>query len=602
MKKTIYLMLFLFVFGTVILDAQVRIGGDIAPHGSAALDLNADDKDEPANFGGFLLPRIRLTDVKQPLNSVNPLNGAIVWNTNDDFYLGKGVYVWGDSVWVPIQRTLIGNSTYQSVTTTPNVAILSNPALGLGVIFQVLTSYGDWNNTARFIWEITANGNPDYEPEILISGSKQEVVFVPYDGTARTYSAKVKPIPNNGTTWNEWSADTISVAGKYQGLYRLIGPTGYDILATRYYTTDSVGRDSERTQMHLDSNYYTVEMVSGIDGTPTYKWEIVHSNVGNLAYLGTVTDSSTVELIFNNGILTKDNLVGKPGVADTIVLRCTVDDGITDLYVLDRTITVGDRDECSPAAGLLDAEGNSYTVSRFGGVCWMTENLRSTWTKQGSQVQTIDEGKNELNDQNAVVYNYPGSNTNSPSEYGFLYTWGAANIGTMTTEATNAFRDTTSNRQGICPEGWTLPSDYDWNQLEREIATHPGKYSSEQTAYPWNSSYETYTGWRPGEGNSSLNWWGRTMKSNTKVINVNSDPVSTVPLGVSNENGTGFNALLVGIFESGSSANFGTGTNFWSSSAGSATAAWRRGLGSGYSGATRSTYGKDYLFSVRCKK
>jgi uncharacterized protein (TIGR02145 family) len=324
--------------------------------------------------------------------------------------------------------------------------------------------------------------------------------------------------------------------------------------------------------------------------TITYNWEIVRNNADNHASLGKA-DSSTVELIFDKDILNKGALVGNPGVADTIVLQCTVNDGLEN-YVLQRTITVGDRDECSPAAGLLDAEGNSYTVSRFGGVCWMTQNLRSKWTKQGSQVQRILEGTNEFNDPNAVVYYYPNGNTNSPPEYGFLYTWGAANIGTATTEATDAFLGKTSDRQGICPEGWTLPSDYDWNQLEKEIATNPGKYTDDAVApYLWDSSYETNSGWRPLENFG----WGRTMKSNTKVT-------TTTTNGVSTNDGTGFNALLVGYLESVKGLGFGWYTAFLSSSAGDSTTAWFRRLENTYSSVNRTIINKYYLFSVRCKK
>jgi uncharacterized protein (TIGR02145 family) len=250
----------------------------------------------------------------------------------------------------------------------------------------------------------------------------------------------------------------------------------------------------------------------------------------------------------------------------------------------------------------LDAEGNRYTVSKFDSVCWMTQNLRSTWTLQGSQVQTITANVNKDNDPNAVVYYYPNPNIYTaenlpPDEYGFLYTWGAANIGTVTTEATNAFLGKTSDRQGICPDGWTLPSDYDWSQLEKEIATHPEKYTSDENpvAYTWNVDYENNTGWRPKEGKPDENGWGRTMKSPTIVNSVD-------PKGVSKTDSTGFNALLVGGLGSGGNLNFGLATRFWSSSASSETVAWRRTLNSDNSGAYRSTDTKYYLFSVRCKK
>jgi uncharacterized protein (TIGR02145 family) len=202
------------------------------------------------------------------------------------------------------------------------------------------------------------------------------------------------------------------------------------------------------------------------------------------------------------------------------------------------------------------------------------------------------------NDSYAVVYYYPGTYTadNLLPGYGFLYSWGAANFGTLSSEATDAFLDTTSNRQGICPDGWTLPSDYDWNQLEKEIATYPGKYSLESdTLNPaWKSEYEGQTGWRPNDGVATTSW-GRRMKSPTKVNGTTSN-------GVSKTDGTGFNALLVGYLASGEGAFFGTFTGIWSSSAGSATTAWRRDLFNGTSGAYRNTPSRYYLYSVRCKK
>jgi uncharacterized protein (TIGR02145 family) len=253
-------------------------------------------------------------------------------------------------------------------------------------------------------------------------------------------------------------------------------------------------------------------------------------------------------------------------------------------------------------AGLRDAEDHFYTVSKFGDAgCWMTQNLRSTYTWQGNQKQEITEDPNSNNDNNVVSYYYPGANTNIPTtnpEYGLLYTWGAANIGTATTEATNAFPNATSTRQGICPEGWVVPNDYDFNQLEKEIATNPALYSSQTdpVAGGWSTTYETQTGWRPSEGNTNQTWWGRQMKStNTKVNN-------TATNGSSKEDGTGFNALLVGVLDGGSAIYYGTDTVFWSSSAGGTTVAWRRPLTNSGSGAPRNTFNKYRSFSVRCKK
>jgi uncharacterized protein (TIGR02145 family) len=385
-----------------------------------------------------------------------------------------------------------------------------------------------------------------------------------------------------------------SAAGKYKGWYRITGPTGFDICQSNL--TDSLyGRN--RTQMPLTENYYTVETL-GRTGDANYKWEIKTDETSAASFsLDSDVASATVGLKFDGSILSKNSLVNKPTVAETIVLQCTVQDAGGE-YTLLRKITVGDRDECSPAAKLKDAEGNEYTVSKFGSVCWMTQNLRSTYTWQGNQKQELKEDSNVENDYNAVSYYYPGGVEkieDNPSAYGLLYTWGAANIGTATTEATNAFPNKTSDRQGICPEGWAVPSDYDWNQLEKEIATHPEFYSTQKTAWTWSSVYETTADWRPDSGNANLARWGRSMKSSTAV--------TVTPNGVSKDDGTGFNVLLVGTLVFGAASYYGTDVLFWSgSTASSATVAWRRHLHSGTSGVGRTTTNKYNLFSVRCKK
>jgi uncharacterized protein (TIGR02145 family) len=132
-----------------------------------------------------------------------------------------------------------------------------------------------------------------------------------------------------------------------------------------------------------------------------------------------------------------------------------------------------------------DFENHTYPTGWFGiAGCWMTQNLRSTGTLHGSIWQTIPQGVNSSN-ANSPYYYFPNAmvDTIAHPEYGLLYTWAAANIGTDPTESGDAFSGTVSTRQGICPIGWHLPSDYEWNQLEIEIATNQGNYSDQTAAY-----------------------------------------------------------------------------------------------------------------------
>jgi uncharacterized protein (TIGR02145 family) len=142
--------------------------------------------------------------------------------------------------------------------------------------------------------------------------------------------------------------------------------------------------------------------------------------------------------------------------------------------------------------------------------------------------------------------------------------------------------------QGICPSGWHLPSDYEWNQLEQVIAESAAGVYSTTAATTWTTSYSTGTSYRGTHG--------QKMKSTTAV---NSQATN----GTSKTGATGgFDALLVGDVGGGSANNYGTFAYFWSSSSSDSSYAWDRYLGYGVTGVYRYTNNKDLMFSVRCKK
>jgi uncharacterized protein (TIGR02145 family) len=214
----------------------------------------------------------------------------------------------------------------------------------------------------------------------------------------------------------------------------------------------------------------------------------------------------------------------------------------------------------------------------------MTQNLRTKTYADG--VTTLTQGANT--DPTSKFYNYPGGNETTfiaHPEYGLLYTWVAA-TGRTDIDVDGANNANQTHYQGICPDGWVIPNDYDWNQLEKVIAESAiGEYST-TAPIAWNTSYSTAVGYRGTHGTK--------MKSPTKVIYTTD--------GTSKDDGTGFNALLVGYLDSGGANGYGSYTYFWSGSTNSDTAAWRRYLHYNGSGVDHYFYSKYYLFSVRCKK
>jgi uncharacterized protein (TIGR02145 family) len=216
----------------------------------------------------------------------------------------------------------------------------------------------------------------------------------------------------------------------------------------------------------------------------------------------------------------------------------------------------------------------------------MTQNLR---TKTYADGTTLTLGVNA--DPASKFYNYPNGNEqifiNHP-EYGLLYTWAAA-----TNRAATSANETNSSSQqqyqGICPSGWHLPSDYEWLQLEEEIAKSGAGVYSSTTATQWETSYSILSSdYRGGHG--------RKMKSATVVNSINPNGTSNV------HTANGFDALLVGYIGATTSPAYGASSSFVSSSSVNAGYCVRVLFTSASAGANHDLQPKYVLRSVRCKK
>jgi len=98
-------------------------------------------------------------------------------------------------------------------------------------------------------------------------------------------------------------------------------------------------------------------------------------------------------------------------------------------------------------------DGTIYNWVRIGGQIWMAENL--AYLPSVNKVRDGSEDTGKENDSFYYVYGYDGEDvlaakaTNNYQIYGVLYNGNAA---------INA-----------CPDGWHLPSDNEWKQLEKHL-------------------------------------------------------------------------------------------------------------------------------------
>ena len=104
---------------------------------------------------------------------------------------------------------------------------------------------------------------------------------------------------------------------------------------------------------------------------------------------------------------------------------------------------------------LVDArDSQSYTTVQIGSQCWMASNLNIG--------MKIDVGGDQTDNATIERYCY-GNNTANCDVYGGLYQWDEM-MQYVTSEGA----------QGICPDGWHLPSDAEWMILEEEAESTTG--------------------------------------------------------------------------------------------------------------------------------
>ncbi len=100
-----------------------------------------------------------------------------------------------------------------------------------------------------------------------------------------------------------------------------------------------------------------------------------------------------------------------------------------------------------------ERDGNTYATVTIGTQTWMAENLRY-------------EGNITLstNTSNSEKYRYyPNGSSANVQQYGYLYNWPAIMNGA---EASNT---SPSGVQGICPDGWHVPSYGEWSRLNNAL-------------------------------------------------------------------------------------------------------------------------------------
>lgn len=131
---------------------------------------------------------------------------------------------------------------------------------------------------------------------------------------------------------------------------------------------------------------------------------------------------------------------------------------------------------CPGTPTVVDFDGNSYKTVQIGDQCWLRENLKSKHYANG--VALVDgTGIGDWGGQYYTKYWFDYDDNPANSEvFGRLYSAFAA-VNTYLPVGDTSL-------QGICPNGWHLPSNKEWGQLENFL----------DPSINWNNVYERCDG------------------------------------------------------------------------------------------------------------
>jgi len=207
-----------------------------------------------------------------------------------------------------------------------------------------------------------------------------------------------------------------------------------------------------------------------------------------------------------------------------------------------------------PGTPTVTYEGQVYNTIQIFGQCWLKENLNV-----GTM---IDESMDQTD--NGILEKYCYDNqTDSCVKYGGLYQWGEV-----------MQYNTQQGIQGICPQGWHIPTDEEWKVLEGAV----------------DSQY--------GIGDNEWDDWGQRGFDVSPILRTTSG-------WYENENGTdlyGFSGLPGGMLFFPNYFNYvGMYSYYWTSNEHNGYKAWRRSINYHNYSHRHFDY-PTFGFSVRCLK
>jgi uncharacterized protein (TIGR02145 family) len=213
-----------------------------------------------------------------------------------------------------------------------------------------------------------------------------------------------------------------------------------------------------------------------------------------------------------------------------------------------------------PQFPVYDIDGNGYDTVNIGSQVWLKQNLKTTRYNDGAAIPNIIDSCIWSGLSTGAMCWYNNDSATYGDTYGALYNWYAV-----------------VSPSDLCPTGWHVPTDIEWQTLEIYLGMTQTQANS--------------TGWRGTDEGGKMKDVGTTHWNSPNAGATNSSGFTALPGGW-----RAYNCVPMW----GSFGYIGENAYFWTSTTYSSSHAWIRDIGHTGSWVSRYDSEKNSGFSVRC--